>query len=109
MSALALLLTMASRRWLVRALVCLAMLGVLVWVWHRVQSPWWDNAADVAEMLDNQRTDVGYEGTDEYVPNGADAYEINKDRAPRNFRRRRQFTNPHYAVGSGVAGPSPRQ
>jgi hypothetical protein len=55
------------------------MLAVLVWVWHRVQPPWWDTAADVAEMLDNQESNVGYEGTDEYVPTGADAYEINKD------------------------------
>ena len=33
-------------------------------------------------MGDNQRDGSGYEGTDEYVPNGADAYEIKKD-APR--------------------------
>ncbi len=55
------------------------MLLVLVWVWHRVQPPWWDTAGDVAEMLDNQQSNLGYEGTDEYVPTGADAYEINKD------------------------------
>ena len=30
-------------------------------------------------MLDNQQSNLGYEGTDEYVPTGADAYEINKD------------------------------
>ena len=77
--AFALLLTMASRSWLVRALTCVVMLAVLVWVWHRVQPPWWDNAADVAEMQDNQQSGSGYEGTDEYVPTGADAYEINKD------------------------------
>ena len=51
------------------------MLAVLVWVWHRVQPPWWDTTADVAEMLDNQESNVGYEGTDEYVPTGADAYD----------------------------------
>jgi hypothetical protein len=55
------------------------MLLVLIWVWHRVQPPWWDTAADVAEMLDNQQSSLGYEGTDEYVPTGADAYEINKE------------------------------
>jgi hypothetical protein len=76
--ALALLLTMAWRKWLFRGLACVVMLAVLVWVWHRVQPPWWDNAADVAEMQDNQRSGSGYEGTDEYVPNGADAYEIDK-------------------------------
>jgi len=55
------------------------MLAMLIWVWHRVQPPWWDNSADVAEMLDNQQSSTGYEGTDEYVPTGADAYEINKE------------------------------
>ncbi|MGH9539304.1 MAG: 6-pyruvoyl-tetrahydropterin synthase-related protein [Terriglobales bacterium] len=76
---LALFLTMALRKWLPRALALVAMLAVLFWVWHRVQPPWWDNAADVAEMQQNQHDGSGYEGTDEYVPNGADAYEIKKD------------------------------
>lgn len=76
--ALMLLLTMAWRKWLFRGLACVVMLAVLVWVWHSVQPPWWDNAADVAEMQDNQRSGSGYEGTDEYVPNGADAYETDK-------------------------------
>jgi hypothetical protein len=75
----ALLVTMASRRWLVRALACLAMLTVLAVVWHRVLPPWWDDAGDIAEMEDNQETGAGYEGIDEYVPTGADAYEIKKD------------------------------
>jgi hypothetical protein len=75
----ALLVTMASRRWLVRALACLAMLAVLAFVWHRVQPPWWDDAGDIAEMQDQQQDGSGYEGIDEYVPNGADVYEINKD------------------------------
>ena len=77
--AFALLLTMASGRWLLRALVCAVMLAVLVWVWHRAQPPWWDTTADIAEMEDNQQAGSGYEGTDEYAPTGADIYEINKD------------------------------
>jgi hypothetical protein len=80
--ALALLLTMASRRWLLRALVCLAMFVVLTFVWHRVQPPWWEKTADIAEMLGSQQNGAGYEGTDEYVPVGADPYEIKQD-APR--------------------------
>jgi 6-pyruvoyl-tetrahydropterin synthase related domain len=75
----ALFVTMASRRWLVRALACLAMLAVLAFVWHRVQPPWWDDAGDIAEMEDHQQDGSGYEGIDEYVPNGGDVYEINKD------------------------------
>ena len=77
--AFALLLTMASKRWLVRILPAVVMLVLLLWVWQRVQAPWWDNAADVFEMEDNQKTGSGYEGADEYVPNGADPYEIKKD------------------------------
>lgn len=75
----ALLVTLASRRWLVRALACLAMLAVLAFVWHRVQPPWWDTADDIAEMENNQKEGSGYEGIDEYVPNGGDVYEIKKD------------------------------
>jgi hypothetical protein len=30
-------------------------------------------------MLDNQQNGTGYEGIDEYVPNGADVYEIKND------------------------------
>jgi hypothetical protein len=33
-------------------------------------------------MLENQRSGAGYEGTDEYVPVGADPYEVKQD-APR--------------------------
>ena len=77
--AFALLVTMAWRRWPLRFLVCLIMLTVLAFSWHRIQPPWWDNAADIAEIEDNQEEGRGYEGTDEYVPAGADAYEIKQD------------------------------
>jgi hypothetical protein len=77
--ALALFITMASRRWMVRVLICIAMLVLLGFVWHRVQVPWWEKAEDFAQMLDNQQSGAGYEGTDEYVPVEADPYEINKD------------------------------
>ena len=75
----ALLITTAWRRWAARAVVCAAMLFVLVVTWHRVQPPWWDTSADINEMHDNQQDGLGYEGTDEYVPIGADPYEINKE------------------------------
>ena len=77
--ALALFITMASRRWMVRVLICITMLVLLGFVWHRVQVPWWEKAEDFAQMLDNQQSGAGYEGTDEYVPVEADPYEINKD------------------------------
>jgi 6-pyruvoyl-tetrahydropterin synthase related domain len=77
--ACALLVTMAARRKIVHALICIAMLFVVGFVWHRVQSPWWEKAEDFAQMLNSQRRGSGYEGTDEYVPFGADPYEIKQD------------------------------
>jgi len=81
-AALTLLITMASRRRMVRVLVCIALFAVLAFDWHRVQPPWWEKAADISEMLGNQQNGAGYEGTDEYVPVGADPYELARD-APR--------------------------
>lgn len=77
-----LLVTMAWRRWLWRALICVAMLGAVVFVWHRVQTPWWDNAASIAAMLSSHQRGFGYEGADEYVPIEGDPYEVRHD-APR--------------------------
>jgi 6-pyruvoyl-tetrahydropterin synthase related domain len=79
--AFALFVTMASRRWIVRILICVAMFAVLTFVWHRVQAPWWETAADFGEMLEHQQSGAGYEGTDEYVPVGGDPYEIKQDAA----------------------------
>jgi hypothetical protein len=75
----AMLIALATKQWWSRALACLAMLAVLLFVWQKVQPPWWDTEGDVAEMLDNQQTGVGYEGIDEYVPSGVDVYEIKND------------------------------
>lgn len=76
---LALFVACATRRWIARAGVCLALLLVIAAGWHRIQSPWWDNAGDIWQMRDAMSSGEGYEGTDEYVPAGADAYEIRKD------------------------------
>jgi hypothetical protein len=75
----ALLVAMASRRWVGRTLICVAMFAMLAFVWHHVQSPWWETAGDFDEMLEHQRSGAGYEGTDEYVPVGADPYEVKQD------------------------------
>jgi hypothetical protein len=80
--AFALLVTVAFRRWLARAMICAAMFAVLWIVWHKVQEPWWDNAADIQEMHDFIEDGEGYEGTDEYVPVGVDASDVDKN-APR--------------------------
>ena len=66
-------------RWWWRAAVCALSLLVIIAAWHRVQAPWWDNAADLREMQENMATGTGYEGTDEYTPVGTDPSAINKD------------------------------
>ena len=78
-AAFALLVTVAFRRWWTRLLVCVVTLAVVAFVWHRVQPPWWDTAADINEMLDNQQQGSGYEGVDEYVPTDGDASETKQD------------------------------
>ena len=79
---LALLLTLAWKRWLPRMAVCIALLAVLVFCWQRVQAPWWDTALDIAELERYVSEQTGYEGTDEYLPLGADPYD-----APHDARR----------------------
>ncbi len=74
-----LLLSLGLRQWWIRAAVCLLSVVVIVVGWHRVQVPWWDNAADLREMQDNMEAGTGYEGTDEYTPLGADPGAIDKD------------------------------
>lgn len=76
---LALMLTFAFRRWPTRTVIYAAMLGLVAVVGYKVQPPWWDEAADINEIRDNLQEGKGYEGTDEYVPAGADPYEIKQD------------------------------
>jgi hypothetical protein len=79
--AFAMLVTIAFRRWIGRAMIYCAMLAVVWIVWHKVQEPWWDNAADIRELHDFIEDGAGYEGVDEYVPTGVDASGVNQ-RAP---------------------------
>ena len=82
----ALLVVLATRRWWLRAVVYAAMLAMVLLLWHRVQVPWWDAAADLREMVDNQHDGPGYEGTDEYVPVAADPYEIDQQAPKVSFQ-----------------------
>ena len=76
----ALLLTMAFRRWLLRILACVVMLvGAARGCGIGFSLRGGTTRPTLLEMQDNQLTGAGYEGADEYVPTGADAYEINKD------------------------------
>jgi hypothetical protein len=77
-AALAMLLTMAAKRWTSRLLASAVLLAALILAGYRIQPPWWDTASDIREMSDALADGTGYEGADEYVPAGADAYELNK-------------------------------
>lgn len=74
--SLTVLLTLAWPKWVARLGVSLLMLGVLLVGGTRIQPPWWDQAGDIRQLQQDQRSGKGYEGTDEYVPAGADPYEI---------------------------------
>ncbi len=67
------------RTWWSRTVVCALYILIIVLAWHRMQAPWWDNSADLREMQDNMATGVGYEGTDEYTPVGAEPAAIDKE------------------------------
>jgi 6-pyruvoyl-tetrahydropterin synthase related domain len=78
--------TVGTRRWWWRGAVCAFSILVIVTAWQRIQPPWWDNAGDLREMQDNMADRVGYEGTDEYTPLGADpsAFDKAKEKNARN-------------------------
>ena len=78
---LALLVVIAFRYWWLRGLICAVALGSVLLAWQHLMVPWWDNAGDIKEMVDNQQDGLGNEGADEYVPAGADPYAIDQ-RAP---------------------------
>jgi hypothetical protein len=80
--AVIMFIAMGTRRIISRLVIVLGLAAVLLLVWHRIQPPWWETAEDIAEMRDDFIHGRGYEGTDEYVPAGADPYEIKQD-APR--------------------------
>jgi 6-pyruvoyl-tetrahydropterin synthase related domain len=74
-----LFLALGVRRWPARVALYLATVCVIIFAWHHFQAPWWDTHADLREMQDNVATGVGYEGTDEYTPVGADPSAVDKD------------------------------
>jgi hypothetical protein len=71
--------TAGVRRWWLRIAICMLAIVVVAIAWHRIQPPWWDNAADLREMQDNMADAIGYEGTDEYAPAGADPSATDRD------------------------------
>ncbi len=81
-AALALLLTMAIKRWPARLLVYAILLATLIIAAYHTQPPWWVEPGDFSEMSDAIEDGTGYEGVDEYVPAGADASDLNKNLSP---------------------------
>jgi hypothetical protein len=67
-----------QRRWM-RMSVCALAVIVIALAWVRFQAPWWDNRGDLKEMQDNMIDQIGYEGTDEYTPGGAEPSAIDRD------------------------------
>ena len=78
-AALATLLTTAAKRWTSRVLASAVLLGAVIFAGYRNQPPWWEAASDIRDMSDALADGTGYEGIDEYVPAGADPYELNKN------------------------------
>ena len=76
---LAFALALALRRWWWRVAVCAIALSPVAVAWHNMQSPWWDQTADIQEMVDNQQDGIGNEGVDEYVPIAADSTNIDQN------------------------------
>jgi hypothetical protein len=77
----AVIFALAWRRWISRTLISIALLVVLGTAWLLVQPPWWEKARDFPNMQADQQNGKGYEGTDEYLPKDADAYDV-KQNAP---------------------------
>ena len=92
-AALAALLAMATKRWISRWAVYAILVAVLIVTGYRTQLPWWEQSGDFNEMSDAMADGVGYEGSDEYVPAGADATELNK-------------SLPHVSDDAGAAIPA---
>jgi hypothetical protein len=77
--SLIIFIAIAWQRWFWRAALYISMVAVLLLAAQHTQPPWWDNAAEVAKLLAQHRIGVGYEGTDEYVPAGADPYDVSQN------------------------------
>jgi 6-pyruvoyl-tetrahydropterin synthase related domain len=81
----ALVLGIVFRRWASRVMIFAVVLAAVPLLSHFVLPPWWDTSADIREMVDNQHDGIGNEGVEEYVPAGADAYDLDQNAPPAHF------------------------
>jgi heme exporter protein D len=88
----AVLIAFAFQRQWRRILVCGMALASVVLVWRYIQQPWWDQAGDIQEMVENQHEGIGNEGADEYVPANIDPYDADQNAPRARFDGRGQAT-----------------
>jgi len=87
--ALALAIVLGFRRMWLRIAICIVAFGAVVLGWHSIMRPWWDNAGDIQEMVDNQSDGIGNEGVDEYVPAGVDSSDVDQNASQVRFEGQR--------------------
>lgn len=80
--AFAIVVAGGIRRIATRTLFAGFLLAAMLLLSNRILPPWWDTAEDIIAMHQAVVDGRGYEGTDEYVPKGADPYEL-KMNAPK--------------------------
>ena len=61
---------------------CAVLLATILIAGYRTQPPWWELPDDIRAMHNDIANSSGYEGTDEYVPAGVDAYNVDKNLPP---------------------------
>ena len=83
--ALAVAIVLGFRRLWLRIAISMVAFGAVVLGWHSIMRPWWDNAADIQEMVDNQSDRIGNEGVDEYVPAKVDSSDVDQNASQVRF------------------------
>src|SRR5258708_18119684 len=71
-AALAMLLTMATKRWTSRVLASAALLAVALPPGHHIQRPWWGTAHEIRAMAAPLADGTAYQVRHEYVPTRSD-------------------------------------
>jgi hypothetical protein len=76
---LAIFAARAWQQWWPRAALYVLLLASIFYVSNKAVPPWWDHAADIADIVSNHVSKAGYDGADEYLPIAADGSQIKPD------------------------------
>ncbi len=95
-----LFLVVGLSRWSLRISAYLGLVGLLIFLGHHYQPPWWEVRGDLYEIQDNMVRGTGYEGVDEYTPVDADPSAVD-----RNARRVTVQGSAHAAIRVHRWGP----